>query len=51
MSALSYAELRDFIQAGMKMSHIYQPLLIRALMDADGTATMRQLAIAFAAND
>lgn len=27
------------------MSHIYQPLVIRTLLEADGTATVRQLAV------
>jgi nucleoside-diphosphate-sugar epimerase len=35
----------------MRMSHIYQPLLIRALVDAGGVATLRQLAQAFLVQD
>ena len=33
------------------MSHVYQPLLIRLLVEAGGTATVRQLARGFAAAD
>ena len=33
------------------MSHIYQPLLIRSLLDAGGSATVRQLATAFLIED
>ena len=33
------------------MSHVYQPLVIRALVEADGTATLRQLALALVAQD
>jgi ATP adenylyltransferase len=33
-------ELLDFIDNRMQMSHIYQPLMIRALVDAGGTATL-----------
>jgi len=36
--------LRDFLQNKMKMSHVYQPLIIRSLLQAAGTATIRQLA-------
>jgi ATP adenylyltransferase len=35
----------------MKLSHIYQPLVIRTLTEAGGTATLRQLAHAFVAQD
>lgn len=35
----------------MRMSHIYQPLLIRSLVDTGGTATVRQLACLFLAQD
>jgi hypothetical protein len=41
---LSFGDLRDFIAQRMRMSHIYQPLLIRSLLEAGGTATVRQLA-------
>jgi len=44
-------QLLDFITERMRMSHIYQPLLIRALVDAGGTAILRQLAHAFLAQD
>ena len=33
------------------MSHVYQPLLIGTLLDAGGTATLRQAAIAFVSQD
>ena len=35
----------------MRMSHIYQPLLIRNLVDAGGSATVRQLALNFLSYD
>ena len=41
---MQYSELVDFIELRMRMSHIYQPLLIRSLVDAGGSATVRQLA-------
>ena len=33
------------------MGHVYQPLLLRVLLDVGGTATLRQLAQEFARND
>jgi hypothetical protein len=35
----------------MQMQHVYQPLLIRALIDSGGIATMRQLALELLASD
>jgi ATP adenylyltransferase len=39
--------LKSFLEERMKMSHIYQPLLIKALIDSGGQATVRQLAQTF----
>jgi diadenosine tetraphosphate (Ap4A) HIT family hydrolase len=48
---MTVEQLIQFIERRMSMSHIYQPLLIRTLLDAGGTATLRQTAIAFVAQD
>jgi len=48
---LTPAELLDFVRSRMRMSHVYQPLLIRALVEAGGQATLRQLAVAFLVED
>ena len=48
---MTFTELCDFVTNRMRMSHIYQPLLIRCLVDAGGSATIRQLAEEFAVND
>ena len=48
---MEFADLIDFIDNRMKMSHIYQPLLLRILVDAGGTATIRQIAHGFLAQD
>ena len=48
---MRFDDLLSFVTARMRMSHIYQPLLIRALVEAGGTATLRQLAHAFLAQD
>ena len=43
---MTFDELLEFVEHRMTMSHVYQPLLIRTLVDADGSATLRQLALA-----
>ena len=48
---MTFKELTDFINDQMRMSHIYQPLLIRSLVDAGGSATLRQLAQTFLSCD
>ena len=48
---MTYEQLVDFLELKMSMSHVYQPLLIRALVDAGGAATIRQLAQVFLAQD
>jgi diadenosine tetraphosphate (Ap4A) HIT family hydrolase len=48
---MTFTELCDFVANRMRMSHIYQPLLIRCLVNAGGSATIRQLAQEFAIND
>jgi diadenosine tetraphosphate (Ap4A) HIT family hydrolase len=48
---MTYDELADFIEHRMTMSHVYQPVLIRSLVDAGDKATLRQLAQAFLVQD
>ena len=48
---MTYQELVDFLEHKMSMSHVYQPLLVRALVDAGGVATVRQLAQVFLVQD
>jgi ATP adenylyltransferase len=48
---MTFEELVDFIEHRMRMSHIYQPLLIRTLVDPGGSATLRQVAMAFLDRD
>lgn len=48
---MNYEQLREFLSTKMKLSHIYQPLLIKSLIDAGGTATIRQLATVFLSQD
>ncbi len=48
---MNYEQLVEFLETKMSMSHVYQPLLVRALVDAGGVATVRQLAAAFLSQD
>jgi len=41
---MSFKALIDFILKKMSMSHVYQPILIKALVQSGGKATIRQLA-------
>jgi len=48
---VTYKELLEYIRDEMSMQHVYQPVVIEALLDSDGTATLRQLALALLAAD
>jgi hypothetical protein len=36
-------EFLDFLKKRMKPSHIYQPVMIKTLIDCGGSATVRQM--------
>ncbi len=44
-------DLLLFIRTKMRMSHVYQPLVIRHLVESGGTSTIRQLARSLASSD
>jgi hypothetical protein len=44
-------ELLQFLRRDIKMSHIYQPVLIKTLLDNGGFCTKRQLALALLTQD
>ncbi len=48
---MHFSDLLNFIQLKMKMSHIYQPLLIKTLVESGGVATVTQIARVFSAAD
>ena len=48
---MNISKLEDFIENRMRMSHVYQPLLIRSVLDAGGKATIRNIATDFAKED
>ena len=47
----SFKHLRDFIQNQMRMSHIYQPVMIWELLEHGGKASIRKIAAAFLVRD
>ena len=48
---MTFEQIREFITKEMRLSHIYQPLLIRSLVESGGTATLRQLTNIFLSQD
>lgn len=48
---MNFEELEHFIKHKMRMSHIYQPLLIRKLLEQDNVATTEEIARGFLNND
>ena len=49
--ASSFKHLRDFIVKHMRMSHIYQPVMIKELLRRGCEASIREIAAAFLARD
>jgi ATP adenylyltransferase len=49
--ATSFEHLREFIHNQMRMSHIYQPVMIKELLAHNGKASIRDIAAAFLARD
>jgi len=48
---MQISDLLDFLKNRMRPSHIYQPVLVRTLVDAGGATTIRQLAQALLLQD
>lgn len=48
---MDFKQLQSFLTEEMRMSHIYQPLLIQSLLESDNKATVRQLAQVFFSKD
>ena len=48
---MKFEELKAFLNNKMWMNHIYQPLVIRTLVESGGHATFRQLAITLLNHD
>lgn len=46
-----FRQLEKFLRSEMRMSAVYQPAMIRTLLEKNGTATVREIAAAFLALD
>ena len=47
----AFSRLRDFLDRQMRMSHIYQPVMLEVLLAGGGTASIRDIAVAILAHD
>lgn len=47
----TYTRLRDFLTRDMRMSHVYQPVMLKVLVEGNGSASVRDIAAAFLARD
>jgi len=48
---LTFAQLEDFIQEKMRMSHIYQPVMLKVLLENGGHANIEDIARALLSHD
>jgi diadenosine tetraphosphate (Ap4A) HIT family hydrolase len=48
---MSYATLKSFLERDMRMSHVYQPVMLRLLLTQDGKATVAEIARALLSED
>lgn len=51
MQSSAFTLLRDFIATAMQMSHVYQPVILRTLIDKGGKASVSEVAQALLAED
>src|SRR4051794_25582127 len=47
----TFQQLRDFLTHRMRMSHLYQPLMLKSLIERGGFASLRDIALSFLAHD
>src|SRR4051812_42333056 len=47
----AFQRLKDFLTRQMRMSHLYQPLMLRTLIEKGGLASLRDIASTFLAHD
>jgi ATP adenylyltransferase len=48
---MTFSELRDFLLKRMRMSHVYQPVMLKALLQSGGRASVQQIAQRLLAED
>jgi hypothetical protein len=47
----AFARLSQFLAEQMRMSHVYQPLMLKTLIEGEGWASARNIALAFLTRD
>jgi GIY-YIG catalytic domain len=47
----TYTRLHDFLISHMRMSHVYQPVMLKTLIEGKGKASLRDISAAFLAHD
>lgn len=48
---MTYGQLLDFIEHRMRMSHVYQPVMLKVLLEAGGKASFKEIAKAILLRD
>lgn len=48
---MDFSGLEDFVSTKMQMAHIYQPVMIKTLLESDGSASVDAIARAFLSRD
>jgi hypothetical protein len=48
---MDFVDLKEFIEKSMRMSHIYQPVMLMTLLGGGGKATVREIAANILAHD
>jgi ATP adenylyltransferase len=51
MTSPAFQRIAQFLQHEMRMSHIYQPLMLKLLLEQSGRASTRDIAAAFLSHD
>jgi ATP adenylyltransferase len=51
MQLRAYDQLKGFLARKMRMSHVYQPLMLKTLIERGGFATLREIALSFLVHD
>ena len=48
---MTYDAIKKYLQEQMKMSHVYQPVMLRRLLIVSGTAKVEEIALDLVQND
>ncbi len=48
---MNFVQLKDFLSKKMQMQHIYQPVMIKTLLESEGKTSLEKISKAFLAKD